>query len=80
MATIEPHEISSQNVDELFQILNDDIDKFIEKNDTLTNEELHIVFYRLNEIRIVQPTMGLFFQYQKDEGNVNKLDTSGMYK
>lgn len=59
-------QIRNEVIDELFKELNNKTVEFLHKHPDMTNEELHLVFYRLDQLRILQPSIQLFMMYMMD--------------
>jgi len=68
--------ISGVRVHKLYDILDDEIIDFLKKNDKMTNEELHLVFYRLYLNRELMPTINMMNQFS---GEMDKDDKTGTY-
>ncbi|NIU00405.1 MAG: hypothetical protein GWN01_05535 [Nitrosopumilaceae archaeon] len=75
-------EIKTKEVNELFNMLNNVVNHYLKKHTNMTNEELHLVFYRLEQYKILQPSiqlMQMFTNDTKKEDSEASAKKSGMY-
>lgn len=76
-------QIRNDIIDDLFKELNNKTVEYLHKHPDMTNEELHMVFYRLDQLRILQPSIQLFMMYMMDtrrEDSENNAKNMHQYK
>lgn len=76
-------QIRAKLIDELFKKLDTELVNYMKKHQDITNEELHLVLYRLEQLRIIQPTFHLYTQYISDlrkEESEKQAKKSGLYR
>jgi len=59
--------IRSDIIDDLFNVMDKTLIDYMTKHDDITNEEVHVVFYRLDQARLQQPAREFTAMYIYDQ-------------